>query len=63
MSDTVYLVGSEDVRSAGHSIVHAAERIERAANILDESLRSHERFLDDWLARFRQAFAEKTGEG
>lgn len=46
---TIYLAGAEDVQNAGHAIAFAAKDMQRAANSLDESLRSHERFLDDWL--------------
>jgi Sec-independent protein translocase protein TatA len=58
MSETIYLVGAEDVRSAGRSIATAADGMKRAADTLDESLRSHQRFLDDWLTRFQTILAD-----
>ncbi len=50
--DTTYLVGSEKVESAGHSMKGAAERMAQAASQIDESLRLHRQWMDDWISRF-----------
>ncbi len=52
MSEYVYLVGAEDVARAGSSMQSAAEDMQRAASVMEESLRLHQQFLDDWLSRF-----------
>ena len=46
----IYLMGSEDVQTAGYSMKSAAEDMRMAANTIDESLRNHQRFLEQWLA-------------
>jgi hypothetical protein len=61
MSDRyVELIGAEQVRSAANTMVGAADQMSRAAGSIDESLRMHQRFLDDWLQRFEAAI-EKGG--
>ncbi len=55
MSSYVTLLGAEDVRSAGNTMSSAADTINRACGGLEEALRRHELFLDDWLTRFRNA--------
>lgn len=52
--DSIYLSGSEDVRSAGVSIRSASEEINQAAARMDETFRNHQRFMDDWLLRLIQ---------
>ena len=58
--ESVYLLGSEDVRRASGCMYDAAETMIRAASQIDESLRMHQRFLDDWLSRLEAAFADAT---
>lgn len=54
MSDRyVTLLGAEEVSRAANTMSHAADEMKRAANMIDDSLRSHRQFLDDWLERFR----------
>ena len=53
--NSIYLNGSEDIRNAGHSISSAASEIAHAANIISEALYNHQRYLDDWLDRFKAA--------
>jgi len=49
----VTLIGAEAVQSAGSRIAAAADQIQRAANQICESHDRHQRFLDDWLLRFK----------
>ena len=57
--ESILLIGTEAVQNAGSSMRSAAEQMQRAANQIDESLRMHQRFLDDWLAQFRDAMEPK----
>ena len=57
--DYVSLMGAEDVRAAGNRMVEAADAMNRVAGSIDESLRTHRQWMDDWLARF-EAAVEKT---
>ena len=54
-NEYVQLLGTEDVRTAAGMMVNAAEGMKRAADQIDESLSRHQRFLDDWLARYEEA--------
>ena len=64
MSSYTTLLGAEDVRSAGNTMSSAADTINRACCGMEEALRRHELFLDDWLTRFRDALeTTKAGEG
>lgn len=47
----ITLLGAEQVQSAANSMNHAADTMLRAAGNMDEALRSHQRFMDDWLER------------
>lgn len=60
MTEFVHLIGAEDVRSAGSAMRVAAEEMNRAAASIDESLRIHRLFLDDWLFRL-QDIIKKEG--
>jgi len=51
MSQTITLVGAEDVQTAGHNMERAAIEMTRAASHLAESLAEHHRWADDWLLR------------
>jgi hypothetical protein len=56
MSDQyVELIGAERVASAAHTMSHAAEQMRQAAGSIDETMRQHQRFLEDWLQRFETA--------
>lgn len=59
--ESIYLSGSEDVRNAASTISSAADEMKRAASNLEYALQSHERFLDDWLARFQEVI-ESAGK-
>ena len=61
--DFITLMGSDDVQRAGHNIMDAAEDMQRAANTIQESLANHQRFLDQWLADYRDIVQPTTGEG
>lgn len=52
--DNVYLIGAEDVRSAGSTISSAASTMQRAASQMDEALRIHRQYLDEWLHRLEE---------
>lgn len=55
MNDYVALLGSESVQNAGYAMERAAESFRQTVGNLDDSLRQHQRFLDDWLERFERA--------
>lgn len=59
MTEFIRLVGAEDVRRAACAISSAARDMCRAAGSIDEALRNHQRFLDDWLQRFEAALATR----
>ncbi len=48
-------LGAEEVRSAGHTMVRAAETMNSAASTIDGALERQRHFLEDWLARFEIA--------
>lgn len=52
MADSTYLMGAEDVRRAGAAMQEAAADMRAAAANLEGALERHQRFMDDWLARF-----------
>jgi len=56
--ESIFLMGSEDVSKAGYSMRDAAATMRSAASSIDESLRQHQRFLDDWLQRFEAALTQ-----
>lgn len=47
--NTVYLVGSEDVRRAGGDMIAAAEQMSRAATQIEDALHRHQNFMENWL--------------
>jgi hypothetical protein len=59
MSESVYLHGAEDVRSAGNAIASAADEIRHAANLLDESLHTNQRAMEEWLDRLRVLLSDE----
>jgi hypothetical protein len=54
----VHLIGSEQVQNAAQSIRQAAESMSQAAGSIDESLRRHQMFMDDWLCRLEQVLTK-----
>jgi hypothetical protein len=62
MSQYVNLLGSEAVERAGHSIALAADNMKQAASQLDDALRRHEQFLDDWLKRLELTLERKDAK-
>jgi hypothetical protein len=65
MADYVTLLGSEQVLNAGYAMKSAASDMDRAAGNLEDSLRRHRMFMDDWLERFEAALnaSRQTEEG
>lgn len=59
----VTLMGAEDVSRAGYTMREAAHEMSRAAGNIDEALRNHQRFLDDWLQQLASVMQPpKDGE-
>lgn len=48
MSEHIYLMGSEDVRSAGQTMRCAAEEMTRAASSIDSTMQQFSRRLSDF---------------
>ena len=53
--ESVFLVGAEDVRSAGSAIKSAAELMIQASANMDEAMRMHARTMEDLVTRFETA--------
>lgn len=53
--NSIHLIGAEDVRRAGGSMLEAANNMQRAASHIDDSMARHQRFMEDWLMRFENA--------
>jgi acyl carrier protein len=64
MAQHVTLIGAEDVSRAGYSMRDAASTMSSTASSIAHSLEMHQRFMDDWLARFTEAMqiASPAGE-
>ncbi len=60
MTEFMHLVGSEDISRAGSSIIHAAEQINNAASIINESTNRLQLFLNDWLFRLEEVLRENN---
>lgn len=58
---SIYLDGAEQVSSAARTMASAAQDIHRAAFEVSGALAQHQRFMDDWLARFIAALDAKEG--
>lgn len=54
MPEYVNLLGAEEVGTAGRNIREAGIEMMRAANRIDESLREHMQFMDEWLRQYRE---------
>lgn len=55
MMEAMILVGAEDVRHGGNACREAGDDMQGAASRIKFALEQHQRFLDDWLARFQDA--------
>jgi predicted small secreted protein len=62
MSEYIYLIGAEDVRSAGSSISLAAQDIRRAANSISESVYSLQQIMDNFLIRLEEITDDKNNK-
>jgi len=62
MTEYIHLIGAENVRSAGNSMVSAVRDMQRAASSIEYSLSRHQRFFDDWLMRFQEMLEERIKE-
>ena len=51
--DYIYLVGTEQVQTAGNTMRQAATDMQRAADSMSYSLEAHQRFLTNWLDDYR----------
>lgn len=60
MSDYVTLLGTEDVRHAGHNMQSAASDMVKAANQIDESLFRFTQRVEEWLTRLEQIANQMT---
>jgi len=59
MTEFIHLIGTEDVQRAGNNMRAAAEQMTRAANTIDEALRQHQGFMNEWIDRVEAVF-QKT---
>ena len=57
--ESIYLMGSEDVRSAANTMRSAAEEMNRAASYFQSVVEQQQRFMDDWLDRLQTAMEPK----
>lgn len=55
--NSVYLNGSEDVRSAASSMCQAALEMKQAATQIEDALHRNQMFMTDWLYQFENALA------
>lgn len=63
MSEYMKLVGTEAIQIAANTMRDAAGEMGRAASSVETVLQMHQRFMDDWLARFRYVLDERTTGG
>lgn len=56
----ITLIGAEQVQSAAFTISNAAREMKEAASCIDETMRQHRQFLEDWLSRLEAVI--KKGE-
>lgn len=57
--DYMTLLGAEEISRAGHVMKEAGSEMLRAAGYMDETLRRHQQFMDDWLHRLETTLAER----
>lgn len=60
MTNYVHLIGAEDVRAAGSAMREAAHEMKNAASAITEALYQHQRFMEQWLAEFKEAMRKDT---
>ena len=53
--ESIFLIGSEDVRRAGNTISSAANTMQSAANSIACSVEDQKRFLEEYIYRFEEA--------
>lgn len=53
MSEYVYLVGAEQVQSAGHAMSGAASEMRHAASLISDTMYQQQQFMQQWLDEFR----------
>jgi hypothetical protein len=58
MTERIYLIGAEQVDSAGHRMASAAQEMRQAAASIDMTLHAHRNFMNDWLAHFEQVMKQ-----
>jgi len=54
----IFLLGSEDVSKAGHNMSYAAQEMIKAANYVDETFRTQQRLMNEWLDRLEQVLKQ-----
>ncbi len=59
MADYMTLLGAEEISRAGFVMREAGSEMSRAAGNMDEALRRHQLFMDDWLQRLERVLAER----
>lgn len=57
----LYLLGNENVKQAGYDMKDAANLMAQAASAIDESLRLHRQWMDEWISRFEIIMARERG--
>lgn len=63
MSNSIHLIGADDVRSAGFRMRDAAETMSQAVLNLDGSLERHQRVMMEFIERFEAAVDRMQGSG
>jgi hypothetical protein len=58
MTEFVHLVGAEDVLRAGNAMREAASTMKHAADMIDQALRDHRQFSENWLVTFEKSVKE-----
>lgn len=58
MERYVTLLGAEQVQSAARTISGAADQMSRAASQMEDTRRTFQSFLDDWLQQLRTTLEE-----
>ena len=56
--ETIFLMGSDDVRQGGNAARDAGQEMRRAAGQIEFALQQHQRFLDEWLGRFEDVLSK-----
>jgi hypothetical protein len=61
VADYIHLTGAEEVSRAASRMQSAAEEMKRAAESIGYSFETHQRFLTQWLAEYRDLLATQIG--